>query len=200
MAQRHSSWRREMGKKRSKRRDADDDAGAEYDALGELISRYAVSLGGVLIVSAVGALVGAGLAIFALTRERISILFLLIGAGLILVAGALLVTSLFNVGRRLELRKKGIRFVDPYYDVEFFWEDIADIKVNRADETDYGVATVQKRGSHYMAPSGPLTRTDWDVTIQSHDGRSIHLTPTFLKIVADPRKLISQIRLRAGLR
>src|SRR5262245_59540133 len=115
-----------MGKKRSKRRPADDETGVEYDALGELISRHAVGLGGVLIVSGIGALVGGGLVVFALTRERISLLFLLIGAGVILVAGALLVTSLFNIGRRLELRKKGIRFVDPYYDVEFFWDEIAD--------------------------------------------------------------------------
>src|SRR5262249_15500584 len=84
---------REMGKKRCKRQVADEAAGAEYDALGELISRYAVSMGGVLIASAIGALVGAGLVVFALSRERISLLFLLIGAGLILVAGALVVTS-----------------------------------------------------------------------------------------------------------
>jgi hypothetical protein len=188
-----------MTKKGSKRRRTHE-GGADYDALGELISRHAVSLGSVLIVAAVGALVGAGLLVFALTREKISVLFLVIGAGVILLAGALLVTSVFNIGRRLELRKKGIRFVDPYYDVEFFWEEIADIKVNRLDQTDYGVATVWKRGGHYMTPSGPLTQTEMDVTIQAHDGRAIHLNSSFLKIVSDPRKLISQIRLRAGLR
>jgi hypothetical protein len=106
---------------------------------------------------------------------------------------------LFNLGRRLELRKKGIRFVDPLFELEFFWEEIADVQVNRVDETDYGVATVRSKGAHYMKPSGALTHTEWDVTIQSHDGRAMHLTSSFLKIVPDPRKLISQIKLRAGM-
>jgi len=190
-----------MAKKR-KRRDADRDSpdggASEYDPLGDLISRHQISLVGVLIVSTLAALVGLGLLTLGLLRDPISLLFVLIGGGVMLLAGALLVTSLFNIGRRLELRKKGIRFTDRFYDVEMFWEEIAGIHVNRTDETDYGMASVRKRGGHYMTPSGPLTQTEWDVTIESHDGRAIHLTSPFLNAVSDPRKLISQIRLRAG--
>src|SRR5437660_5110167 len=142
-----------MGNKRRKRSVEDVEGGdSAFDPLGDLIHRYQVSLAGVLIVAGVAALVGLGLVAFALTRERISLLLLLIGAGIVLLAGALVAANLFNLGRRLELRKKGIRFIDPMFDLEFFWEDIADVQVNRQDETDYGVATVRRKGAHYIAP------------------------------------------------
>src|SRR5438128_10656663 len=107
-----------MAKKRRKRHadaEVDDRDGQTFDPLGALITRYQVSLAGMLIVAGVVALAGLGLVAFALTRERISLLLLLIGAGVVLLAGGLVATNLFNIGRRLELRKKGIRFVDPLF-------------------------------------------------------------------------------------
>src|SRR5947207_907214 len=116
-----------MAKKRRKRSaDAELDD-VEYDPLGALIHRYQVSLAGVLIVAGVVALVGLGLIAFALMRERVWLLLLLIGAGIVLLAVGLVAANLFNLGRRLELRKKGIRFVDPLYELEFFWEEISDV-------------------------------------------------------------------------
>src|SRR5690242_6896575 len=90
--------------------------GAPPDPLGELTSRHHVSLVGVLVVSGaialVGfALVGLGLASFAFIRWAISLTFLLIGTAVLLAAVALLVANVFNIGRRLEVRKGGIRFV-----------------------------------------------------------------------------------------
>jgi hypothetical protein len=191
-----------MAKKRPKP-DPDDEgesgAGFPADRLGTLMSRYQVTLAGVLIFSGVVALVGLGLVGFALTRERTSIVFLLIGTVVLLLAFALVGVNVFNVGRRLEVRKRGIRFVEAGIETEMYWQDIADIRVNRTDDTDLGVVTVRKRGSHYAAPSGPLTRTEWEVTIRAHDGRTIYLRPTFLRIVPDVRKLVSQLRMRAGI-
>jgi hypothetical protein len=112
----------------------------------------------------------------------------------------LLGINVFNVGRCLELRKLGVRFVESGIVTELLWHEIVDIAVNRTDDTYLGVVTVRKRSSDASSPSGLLTKSEWDVTIQGQDGRTIHLRPMFLRMVPDPKKLISQLRLRAGLR
>jgi hypothetical protein len=191
-----------MPKKRHKpppNEDPDDTAGSAADPLGELMSRYHVSLVGVLIVSGAVAFVGLGLIGCAMIWQSLSMIFLLIGTAVLLVAVALLGMNVFNVGRRVEVRKRGIRFVEAGVETEMFWEDIVDIQVNRTDDTALSVVSVRKRGSHYATPSGPLTSTEWDVAITVQDGRTIHLRPAFLKLVPDVRKLVSQMKMRAGL-
>jgi hypothetical protein len=111
----------------------------------------------------------------------------------------LLGINVLNVGRCLELRKLGVRFVESGLLTEFFWDEIVDIEVNRTDDTYLGLATVRKRSANTSTPSGPLTSTEWDVTIHAQDGRAIRLRRIFLRTVPDPKKLISQLRLRAGL-
>jgi len=68
--------------------------------------------------------------------------FLLVGAGALLLALALLGMNAFNIGRRLELRKLGVRFVQSGIITEIFWGDVVDVVVNRTDDTNLGVATV----------------------------------------------------------
>jgi hypothetical protein len=170
------------------------------DPLGKLLQLHRVSLAGVLIVSGTLAVIGlAVLAASALTRQPYSLIFLLAGAFVLLMAAALLGLNVFNVGRRLELRKRGVRFVESGIVAELFWDQIADIEVKRTDDTYLGAVSVRKRSADAVTPSGPLTKTEWHVTIHSHDGRSIRLSPIFMRTIADPRKLISQLRLRAGL-
>jgi hypothetical protein len=191
MARKHRRPRPEEG-------DNDTDrAGA--DPLGELMNQYHVSLAGVLIVSGAVALVGLVLIGLSLLWQSWSLIFLVIGTCVLLLAVALLGMNVFNVGRRLEVRTKGIRFSEAGVVTEMFWEDIVEIEVNRTDDTNLGVATVRRRGSHYATPSGPLTNTEWDVTVSADDGRTIRLRPAFLRIVPDVSKLISNLRMRAGL-
>jgi len=170
------------------------------DPLGKLLEEYRVSLAGVLLMSGVNALIGLGLIAYALTREPYSLPWLLAGTFVLLVVVALLGTNVFNVGRRLELRKHGVRFVEGGVETAFTWDEIADVEVNRTDDTYLGVASVRRRSSNASRPAGPLTKTEWDVTIHAHDGRTIRLRPTFFRIVPVPKKLISHLRLRAGLR
>jgi hypothetical protein len=188
-------------KRRNRTRDdaMRDEAGSRPDRLGDLMSRYQVSLVGVLIMSSAVACVGLGLGGYALSRQPMSIAFLVIGAFVLLFAVALLGTNLFNVGRRLEVRKRGIRFVEAGVEIDMLWQDMAGVEVDRTDETDLGEVTVRRRGVHYAAATGPLTRSEWVVTIHSHDGRRIRLGPTFLRIVPDVGKLVSQLRMRAGV-
>ncbi len=187
-----------MAKKR-RHRDTDTEADSATDPLGKLLQQYQVSLAGLLLVAGVLILIGLGIIIYGLTRETHVLVFLAVGAGVMLLAVVLLGMNVFNLGRRLELRKRGVRYVEFGTTTELFWDEIADVEVNRTDDTYLGVASVRKRSSDAASPTGLLTKTEWDVTIHGHDGRTIRLRSTFLRTVPDPKKLISQLRLRAGL-
>jgi len=169
------------------------------DALGKMIQVHCVNLAGVLIGSGMLVLIGLGVLGYALTRQPLSIMFLLSGVFALILAAMLLGINAFNLGRRLELRKRGVRFVEFGVVTEFFWDEIVDVEVKRADATNMGLVLVHNGSSDAVSPSGPLTKTEWRITIHSDDGRSIRLSPTFMRIIPDPKKLISQLRLRSGL-
>jgi hypothetical protein len=170
------------------------------DSLGKLIQQYHVSLAGVLVVSGILLALGLGIVAYAVTRQPFSLIFLIVGTVVALLSVVLLGMNAFNIGRRLELRKRGVRFVESGRSVEILWEDIVDVEVSRTDETHLGVVSVRRQSGDASRPSGPLTKSEWDVTILSQDGQSIRLRPMFFRMVPDPKKLISQLRLRAGLR
>jgi len=174
-----------------------DDSG---DPLGKLLQQYRVSLAGVLLVAGAIAAVGLGALAFALSWKPPSLTFLLAGTLALLMALALAGINVFNVGRRLELRKHGVRFAESGLETEFAWDEIADIEVSRLDSTSLGVVGVWKRSADASSPSGLLTNTEFTVIIHNHGGRKIRLSSMFLRAVSDPKKLISQLRLRAGLR
>jgi hypothetical protein len=194
-----------MGNKR-RNRSSDDDrdenskaVDSADDPLGKLIQQHQVSLAGVLSITGVVALIGVGMIVYSLTRQPYSLIFLLIGAAALLLSVVLLGMNAFNIGRRLELRKRGLRFVESGITTDLFWDEIADVEVNRTDDTHLGVATIRRRSADAARPSGLLTSTEWDVTIHAQDGRTIRLRPMFLRTIRDPKKLISQLRMRAGL-
>jgi hypothetical protein len=187
--------------------DTDEDAGAARvvsddgadDPLGKLYEQHRVTLAGVLVVAGFVACVGIGVLIYGLSGQPYSLYALLIGTGVLLCAVALVGVNAFNVGRHLELRKRGIRYTESGVITELLWKEIVDIDVKRTDDTNLGAVNVRKRSKNALAPSGPLTKTEWDVSIRADDGRTIRLPPMFLRTVRDPKKLISQLRLRAGI-
>ena len=198
-----------MGKKRAKpnhdkadraKRRKPQPTNGSGDPLGKLIQQFGVNPAEVLVTFAILAVIGGGIVAYALSREPDSLTWLLIGGAVLLMAGVLLVTNLLNLGRRLELRKDGVRFTESGAVTEFGWNEIVAVEVNRLDDTYLGVASVQKRSTDAVNPSSPLTKTEWDVTLRAHDDRTIRLRPTFFRIVPDPKKLISQLRLGAGLK
>lgn len=173
---------------------------ADQDLLGKLVARYGVNLAETFVGYGIIALIGGGMVWYALSRDPNSIGWLLVGSTVILAAVAMFGLILINLGRKLELRKRGLRWTEFGMVTEFAWDDIADVEVDRRDETNLGLASVHKRSSDAVSSSGLLTKTEWDVTIHAHDGRTIHLRPLFLRTVQDPKKLISQIRMGAGLK
>jgi hypothetical protein len=173
---------------------------ADADPLGKLIREYGVSLAGIVVVSGGLTLVGLALTAFAYTlfRPPGSYIGLVGGVALLLMAACVLVVNVFNVGRRLEVRKRGLRYTEAGVDTTLRWEEIVDVTVRRHDETDLGIVTRERESSDYVSPSGPLTKTEWEVEIVGGDGSTIHLPANFLRAVGDPKKLIRQIKMRAG--
>jgi hypothetical protein len=189
-----------MAKKRPNRSDdADEEIREPKDPLGKLIQKHEVSLLGVLLLAGVVFLIGLGILAFALLRDPISLIALLIGTGVLLFSVVILGLNVFNVGRRLELRKRGVRFVQFGVATELFWDEIVDVEIDRTDSTYVGVATVRRRSADASSPSGLLTNSEFEVTIRGRNGATIRLPKNFLRTVGDPKKLISQLRLRAGL-
>jgi hypothetical protein len=181
-------------------RSASDEA--EQDPLGKLIEEHRMTLAGVIVVCGVLAGIG-GTSLWWGWAQRPRTLFALsamgIGAFVLLMALVLLFTNVFNVGRSLELRKHGIRYTERGQTKEFRWNEIAAVETDRLDSTNLGVATKYTRSNNAAAPSGPLTRSEFTVTIVADDGRTIRLPPSFLRSVGDPRRLISNLKLRSGV-
>jgi hypothetical protein len=191
-------------KRRPDARDDDDGdvqnpRGGERDPLGKLYEQHKVNFAGVVAVCAVLAIFGIVALIYGLFRQPMSLLGIVSGLGVLLCSIAIVGVNAFNVGRHLELRKRGIRFTQSGIVTELLWKEIVDIEVKRTDDASLGVVNIRKRSSNASAPTGLLSKTEWDVTIHADDGRTIRLPPMFLRTVRDPKKLISQMRLRAGI-
>lgn len=178
------------------------DADAERDPLGKLIEEHRVTLAGIIIVGGVLGVIGASALWWGWAQDPRTIVSLSamgIGGLVLLMALVLLFTNLFNVGRHLELRKRGIRYTQRGITTEMRWKEIASVETDRLDSTNLGVATKYTQSNNALAPSGLLTKTEFTVTIISDDGRTILLPPSFLQSLGDPRKLISKLKLRAGI-
>ena len=86
------------------------------------------------------------------------------------------------------MRRWGIRYADAGVETEMLWNEIVDVEVSRTDDTDMGLVSVETRSSDGVSPSGPLTKTEWVVTIHAADGRSIQLGRMFMRMVPDRDK------------
>lgn len=172
---------------------------ADGDPLGKLLEKHEVTLAGVLVASGVVGLAGGTLLVYGATGRQYALAALVVGSFIVLMALVLFGMNIFNIGRRLELRKRGVRWTQAGSTTELHWDEIADVGIKRIDDTYVGIANVRTRSSDAVRPSGPLTKTEFDVTIHGQNGRRIHLSRMFLRSVSDPKRLISNLRLRAGV-
>jgi hypothetical protein len=187
-------------------RDADD-SGAEVerprkrrDPLGKLQNRYEIQLGQILGFCGGIAVLGLISLFYGLLQDPKSLLFLAVGGVVLLLAVALLAINLPNLGRRLEIRRSGIRYTAASESVEMFWDEITVVDVDRTDDTYLGLASVHETSSDAIRPSGPLTKTEFNVMICTADGRSIRLSKRFLQMVPRRQELVREIQVRAGLK
>jgi hypothetical protein len=169
------------------------------DPLGKVIEQHGITWAAVIAVTLVLCAVGAGILAYGGTRNPRSTLWLVVGGIVCGLGVCMFLLNARNTGRRLELRKKGVRYVDGGNITEIFWSDIVDVEVERLDATNMGLATKFKNSNDAVSPSSLLTKTEWTVTIHADNGRKIPLKPAFFRIVPDPRALISNLKLRAGL-
>jgi hypothetical protein len=168
------------------------------DRLGKLMEQHRVTLLGVLVVTGFLGIVGLGVCGYAWLKDPRSLTLLIIGGFVILLAVILFGINILNVGCSVEIRKKGIRYTQRGARTEMLWNEIVDVSVDRLDNTSMGPVTVRRRSDDASSPSGLLTKTEWTVVITADDGRQIRLTPTFLRVVSDPKSLISNLKLRSG--
>ncbi len=174
------------------------DSGAG-DPLGPVIEQHGITWAALIVVTIVLGATGGAILGYGATRVPRSTLWLTVG-GIVLGLGVLMfVLNVRNTGRRLELRKRGIRFVDAGDVTELNWSEIVEVDVHRLDKTSVGPVHKFRESDDAVSPSSLLTKTEWEVTLRTNDGRSIHLPPAFFRIVPDARKLISAIKLRAGV-
>lgn len=177
----------------------DSEAESERDPLGKVIVAHRVTLARVLFIFVLGAAVGGGVLAYASTREIYAKVFLGIGGAILYFAVVASLKNLVLLGRRLELRKYGLRYVAHGSKTDFRWDDIVDLEIIRKDKSYYGRVRVDRVTSDEHSPSGLLTTSTFDVTIHARDGDSIRLTPTFMKAVPNPKKLIQRIRMGADV-
>jgi hypothetical protein len=177
-------------------------AAAQRDPLGTLIEQHRVTLAGVLLVCGLSGALGVaalGWGWSQQPRTTVALAAMGIGGLVLLTALVLLFMNIFNIGRSLELRKHGIRYTERGQTTQFLWKEIASVETDRLDSTFVGAATKYTRSDNAVAPSGPLTRSEFTVTIVADDGRTIRLPPSFLQCVDDPKKLISKLKVRSGI-
>ena len=183
-----------------KRRKRETDAPAsDKDPLGKLIKHYEATMARLVGEAIMIALFGIGVLAFTIAMGALHKGLLLAGVAILIAAVLRLFVGRSNVGRRLELRKRGLRFIELGVPLEVRWDEIVDVDVARTDSTDYGLVGVHKTSADGITPSGPLTSTEFGLTIRTHDDRRIHLPPEFMKVVDKPTELISNLRLRAGM-
>jgi hypothetical protein len=106
--------------------------------------------------------------------------------------------SIFNSRRSLEVRRHGIRLVEGRHVTELAWDEVAQVEVNRTDVTSLGVASIWTRRSDLRKPGLLTARTEWEVLLHTHDGRTIRLSRTFLQYVPDVRSMVTLLRKYAG--
>jgi hypothetical protein len=127
-----------------------------------------------LTVAIGAAVVGAGVAVFALVGTDADVRPFVLGAGgvLLLVAVAFMLRLRFGgLSSALEIRKKGVLYRTRKEEQFLFWEEMT-IDINREIQVDGSV-----KYEIYLVGS-----------------ETIHLTPAFLGLLDDPRALIKSLK------
>ena len=175
-------------------------SGAGGDALGKLIKVYRPSASAMLGVALAALLGGIGVLVYCQFQRPYPFKLMLLGIFFLAMTPVVLVINAFNFARCFQVRQHGVRFVDRNINTELYWDEIADVEVKRTEVAGLGVVTVWTKRSD-LGASGLLTsRSEWEVLIHAHDGRTLRLSPNFLQHVPEVRSLVILVRKKAGLR
>jgi hypothetical protein len=152
----------------------------KIENLGKLIESFTpAGKRAMLLTIAIGAaVVGAGVAIFALVGTGPDVRPWVLGAGgvLLLIAVACVLRLRFGgLGAVLEIRKKGVLYKTRKIEQFLFWEEMT-IDINREVQADGSV-----KYEIYLIGS-----------------ETIHLTPAFMGSLDDPRALIKSLKQHSG--
>ena len=172
-----------------RRVEADADTG--HDPLGKPLATYTTGRSAVLvIVLAVilglggGAVLGAADQIStAVVGSRDEGLYAVAGWVLMLGGAGTMAWGVLLLGRRLEVRRKGVRYVRRRRVQELRWDEIADIRVRKI--------TIYYRG----AKQGVRWEVDFDA-----GARSIYLDSTFLRHIPRVTELVQLLETASGKR
>lgn len=198
-----SVQRRKRKKQPDSRPRRENDKSNESDPLGKLIRRYEMDASQIVGQALFVALFGIGVLVFAgFQTGEPRRMFGLIAAGLICLAAAAwrLLTGVRTTTQSVQLRRDGIRYLDNFgVTHEVTWGEVVDVEIERYDEADYGIATVERTSDDYLSPSGLTTSTEFAVRIHVADGRTVHLDKRFLNRLRDPKSLLADLKLRSGI-
>ncbi len=176
-----------------------DDTG---DPLGPVLKTYRPQLGSAVFAIAITVALGGGLLGYAISIGKATLVSLLVGGfGLVLclVGGYLLFVNLANLGRRLDLHKRGIRFSQFGFRKQMRWKEIVNIDVERREVEAFGIMRSVTTSDDEYSPEAATSNTSWEIAIESARGQTIVLGEIFMRIVPDPPQLIANLRKGAKL-
>ncbi len=173
------------------------------DPLGKLLKVYRPHLGGCIFVTGMGLLVGLMGVVFAVLLSGNAIVITAASAVAVLILLGALGYSIVNYRQRLELHKGGVRYRKGDRTVEMAWDEVYDIQVGRSNFVGYGPARAMTRSEDPESEDDWLTErrslSFWEVTLVDSVGQSIYLNQMFMGCIADPRKLIRNLRKATGI-
>jgi hypothetical protein len=169
------------------------------DPLGKVIKVYRPNTAAGVMTAILICAAGGGVLLYCQFHRPYPYKIMLAGAVLLVAGPVMAAVSLFNSRRSLEIRRHGVRLVEGQNASDLAWDELAEVEVNRTDVTGLGVATVRTRRSDLQQPGLLTARTEWEVLLHTHDGRTIRLGRTFLQYVPDVRSMVILLRKFAGL-
>ena len=169
------------------------------DPLGKVIKVYRPNTAVGVMMAIFLCVAGGGVLLYCQFHRPYPYKIMLAGVVLLVAGPVMAGVSLFNSRRSLEIRRHGLRLVEGQNATDLAWDEVAEVEVNRTDVTGVGVATVWTRRSDLQRPGLLTSRTEWEVILHTHDGRTIRLGRTFLQYVPDVRSMVIQLRKFAGL-
>src|SRR6516164_6389934 len=169
------------------------------DPLGKVIKVYRPNTAAGVMTAILMCVAGGGVLLYCQFHRPYPYKVMLAGVVLLVAGPVMAAVSLFNSRRSLEIRRHGVRLVEGQNASDLAWDELAEVEVNRTDVTGLGVATVRTRRSDLQQPGLLTARTEWEVLLHTHDGRTIRLGRTFLQYVPDVRSMVILLRKFAGL-
>jgi len=149
------------------------------EQLGEVRAKYQPNFNGVICLSLLLLMLGAGLLIYC-QFQKPSRAVLMLGGLMSATAGlALLVLRAPYFGQALEVRAYGVRFVAGKDEIALFWEQVVHIDMQES----------QVRPFHVLP-----ARRQWRISIHGCKGDVIHLAPDFLRHLPKLSPLLATLR------